>query len=481
MQIVTQLEAILLLMIFAAAMFFFVFKFRIAQKSTSAFLLANRNVSLLQGSFSIAVSWVWAPAIFICSLQAYTKGLPGIFWFTFPNVLCFFVFAPFAKKLRNEMPEGFTFPQLIAEKFNDKRTHLAFCVVFFGYQLGAIIINALAGGILLNTITGINTEIAIISLSALALSYSLIGGMKASVTTDTIQMSMVLIITLVLVPLCIFKTGSSNITQGLSGVDGLHGALLNPWIAFTMGIPMTISLLSGPLADQMFFQRAFSVKKEHVTKTFIYGGLLFAVIPIGLSMLGFIGASLAKQGLIEVNDPQMIAPIVIAYLLPKPALYLFCLMAFAGLCSTIDSAFCASSSLGAVDIYKKYINSKADDASILKASKTSMVIIAILGTSIALLQPKLLWVFLIYGALAAASFFPTLLALLWKRSTSTGIFWGITISLMIGTPLAIYANTQEQPYLVVASSILSISIGLIVCLIQKEKYHLKSDLPIFTC
>jgi len=49
-----------------------------AESSADGFLVADRYLSVWHGAFSIAVSWIWASAIFICSLQAYTKGLPGM-------------------------------------------------------------------------------------------------------------------------------------------------------------------------------------------------------------------------------------------------------------------------------------------------------------------------------------------------------------------------------------------------------------------
>ena len=106
-------EGIGLLIVFALVMLALTLKFTNKVQNTKGFLLADRNVGLISGSFSMAVSWIWAPAIFICSLQAYQNGLAGIFWFTVPNVLCFFIFAPFALRLRQEMPDGYTFTEYI--------------------------------------------------------------------------------------------------------------------------------------------------------------------------------------------------------------------------------------------------------------------------------------------------------------------------------------------------------------------------------
>lgn len=464
--IISPLEAVALLVTMGVAMFLVCKETRTAEGHADGFLVADRKIGVWQGALSIAVSWIWAPAIFICSMQSYTKGLAGIFWFTAPNILCFFVFIPIATQLRRLMPKGYSFPDYIAEKRfpGERRTHLAYLTVYFGYQLGALVINSLAGGYLLYSVSGLPLMVAIVLFAAIPLLYTLGTGLKASVVTDAIQMIMVLGITFILVPWCLVESGGFQVvTKGLGGIDGKYDSLVNPWIAFTMGIPMTLSLISGPIGDQMFFQRAMATDERNIAKTFIYGGLLFGAVPITLSLLGFMAVPLVQEGLLHVSDPQIVGLEVISYLLPRAAVYAFTFMAFAGLLSTIDSSMVAISSLVTVDIYKRYFNIAASDADLLKVSRYGMVGLTALGSTIALMQPKLMWCFLIYGALASAGLFPAVLALFWRKLTAGAAFWAITLSLIVGTPLSIYANVKEDPHLIVLAAVLSVAIGLMVC------------------
>jgi Na+/proline symporter len=466
MATLTTFETYLLFGLFGLSMIALVWiRTRREGAHTEGFLAADRNVSSWGGAFSIAVSWVWAPAIFICALQAYTKGLAGIFWFTAPNILCFFVFAVIAVRLRKLMPDGYTLPDFIWQRFGgSKPVHLAFLVIAFGYQLAAIIINAVAGGTLLHLASGIDIQGAIVGMIGVALAYSLLGGLKASIFTDVMQMSMILIFGFVLVPWAIFASGGvDTITQGLAGITGEHGSIFHPWVAYTMGIPMTISLIAGPISDQMFYQRALAVKKENIVPVFVRGGLIFGLVPIVLSLLGFVGVTLANTQGLMINDPQMVGPMVIAAVLPKFALYLFILMAFAGLCSTMDSAFCGMSALGSVDLFKRYKNKAPSDKDMLRAARLFMIAGAVLGGGIALMQPQLLWVFFIYGALASAGLVPTIAALFWTRITAKDVFVATILSIVIATPLSIYANITENPHLIVLSSVASIGVSALVC------------------
>lgn len=233
-----------------------------------------------------------------------------------------------------------------------------------------------------------------------------------------------------------------------------------------MGIPMTVTLITGPIADQMFIQRAMAVKQDKIVKTFVWGGLIFGLVPITLSILGFMGVSLTHAGEITVDDPQMVGPVVISHLLPKAALYAFVFMAFAGLCSTLDSAFCAISSLGGIDIYKRYIAQDAKDKRILKAARITMAACAVIGVGIALLRPNMLWTFMIVGSITASLFFPVIFSLFWKRVPAKGVFWAVAASLVLGLPFSIYANVNGNPYMIVASALTGITFGLVICLVS---------------
>src|SRR5438067_8744705 len=92
-------------------------------QTKEGFLLANRKVGWLLGGFSIAASWIWAPALFVSVQLAYQKGLAGLFWFTVPNILSLTIFALLAPRIRSRMPAGYTLPEYVKERFRTRRVH----------------------------------------------------------------------------------------------------------------------------------------------------------------------------------------------------------------------------------------------------------------------------------------------------------------------------------------------------------------------
>lgn len=73
-------EAISLLAGFSLAMVVLVLVIDRGRPDTAdRFLVANRNLHWFNAAMSIAVTWVWAPAVFITSLQSYTNSKTPIF------------------------------------------------------------------------------------------------------------------------------------------------------------------------------------------------------------------------------------------------------------------------------------------------------------------------------------------------------------------------------------------------------------------
>ncbi|MGE3769612.1 MAG: sodium:solute symporter [Bdellovibrionales bacterium] len=422
------------------------------------FVVMRRQLGPWAGAASIAVSWIWAPAVFICSMKAYTQGLAGLFWFTVPNILCFFLFIPLALRLKKIHADGYSFPDFLATRYADA-PHLrsVALIVYAGYQLGAIIINTLAGGTLFAHVANMDVTLAILLMATGTLGYSLISGLRASVMTDKLQMLMLLFIAFLIVPWVVHVAGGwSIISEGIGGQSGSFGNVLNPEVILGFGIASALSLLSGPLADQMFFQRAHAAKQQSIKAIFGLGGLLFGVVPIVLGILGFIAASPAVQNTLVIGDPQMVGPEVVAYFLPEWALYGFIILALAGLTSTLDSAYVALPSLFAR-------SGPAHETDTVRKMRRIMIAGAAIGTVVALMQPKLLWVFLIYGALASCMLIPAFFAVFSSRVTGRALTWAIAIGIVGALPLSIYANVTEQSDLILLAALVPPTVGLAVC------------------
>ena len=112
--------ALITLIAYAAIMILVTLLFTRKETDISRFCVGDRNTGWFQSALSIAATWIWAPALFTSTENAYTKGFAGLFWFLVPNVLCLILFIPFAKKIRREMPEGITLSGYMHGKYKSK-------------------------------------------------------------------------------------------------------------------------------------------------------------------------------------------------------------------------------------------------------------------------------------------------------------------------------------------------------------------------
>lgn len=419
-------HTILVLLVYAAAMLLSTVLMTKREKSVEGFCVGNRNIGWFVSALSIASTWIWAPALFTSTENAYTKGFAGLFWFLVPNVLCLIFFIPFAKKIRKEMPEGITLSGYMHQKY--KSEHVKSTYLF---QLGVLSVlstgvQLLAGSKILSMLTGVPFWMMTVIMAVIACAYSQFSGIKASILTDSIQMVFMLITSICFMAFGVRNGGGvGKLLAGLGGIAGDSGSLISAKgieIFFSFGLPTAIGLISGPFGDQSFWQRAFCVRKDRIGRAFFLGAVLFGIVPLSMGILGFVGAGMGYVA----TDTGVINFELISVLLPAWAVIPFLFMIVSGLLSTIDSNLCAVSSL-TTDIFKDKTLGK---------TKLAMVLLLVLGIAVANIPGlTVTHLFLFYGTLRASTLLPTVLTLKGIKLTSEGIVAGVALSLAVGLPI----------------------------------------------
>ena len=461
-------------------------------KSGTGFLVAWRNVPWPLAAPSIAASWIWAPALFVSIQKSYELGIAGAFWFTVPNIFALFIFSLLAPRIRKIIPGGYTLPDWIGYRFNSKLVHRIYLIPYTWYQLMAVCVQIYVGGMMLNYLTGLPINLLMIALLVICLIYSLISGLRASVITDFIQMVFILLGILLIPAWLISKVGFISVENGLGGLRG-DANIFNPEVAFSFGIVTSIGLIAGAISDQQYWQRAFAIKPKDLILSYFVGGLLFGIVPILLSLLGFVAADPALGiALPEGTGLPMIGIEVVLRILPLSAAVFFVIMLLSGLMSTLDSAMCAASSLYAIDFVpmssaQKSILAKERqgetlndeeskvkdqlDKQIIKRARTGMYLISILGLLLAFIVQHLfsldrLW--WIFNGVATCFVVPTVLSLYYSRLSAAGVLTAISGS-TVGMIAFVYGNWIKNDTITVYSAIFIIVFSLLSCLVLKRK------------
>jgi Na+/proline symporter len=466
--------------------------------TSSGFLYAGRNVSSLMAAFGIAASWIWAPALFVSVQKSYELGLAGLFWFTVPNVVAVLIYTVLAPSIRKRVPGGFSIPDWIRYRFSTDTPALAslihklYLVPYIWYQVMAVTVQIFVGGLILRYLTGISLETGMLSLLGLTLAYSLISGLRASVFTDFVHMIMILLAIIIVIPMMIYAVGPHQIAAGLAGVSGSKN-VLDPSIAFSFGIVTSIGLIAGSIADQVFWQRAFSIKGSHLVGAFALGGLLFAIVPVALSILGFAAAA-PHSGVVPpvgVDLPLIGVAAVVAYL-PKWVAVLFVLMLVSALTSALDSGLAAGASLFAADIEPKSAAQRAviskqrigedltdEDQSVVRGldekavlgSRLAMLALAAAGYGVALFVrdvfplDRLWWIF---NGVASMFVVPTVLSIYWRKLSAYGVLVGLALS-SVGMAFFVYGNYIQDNNIVIYSALFIVIASALSCALIRRR------------
>lgn len=468
MERLENFEGWTLIAAYFVAMLALVFFLRKRKKTKEEFLVANRSMPWLLTAFSMAATWVWAPSMFVASEKAYTQGLVGVFWFVVPNVLTLILFAFFANKMRKLRPEGWTFSDYIREKYS-KRCHNLFLIESFGLQTMSFAVQLLAGATIFSKITGISFTATTIVMALCPLAYTFASGIRSSIITDFWKMLWIVVVLLLGLPIMFSSAGPEALFNGLGGISGGFSDLFSGnglMVTLSFGIPTTIGLLSGTFGDQMFWQRVFCVKADKVKQTMIAAAVIFAVVPISLAVFGFFAAGVG----LAISDTQLTNVGAVMAFCPKWFLYLFFVLVLSGLISTVDSIICAVSSVAGHDVVKRLaMNEKWHDriqnnvflfilfANEVRAARFAMIVVTVSAILIANIPGlTILYLFLLYGTLRSSVMLPTVFAVLGKRMSERGLFYGILTSMIVGLPIFAYGNFAGNIPMIVFGSLFTI-------------------------
>lgn len=439
-------------------------KGRQPKESINQFLVGDRQLGTFQSAMSIAATWIWAPALFVSAEKAYHLGLVGLCWFVVPNVACLMIFAPFAKSMRDCDLGSVTLAEYMGKKYDSESLKKIYLFLLCSLAVLSTAVQLLAGGQILATMTGLPFRKVTAILSIIALSYASLGGIRASVFTDMIQMIFILVACAVFVPWALTISGTDALMNGLAGVSGEYTGLFTKEgaeVFFSFGLPTAIGLLAGPFGDQCFWQRAFSIKEDKVKSSFSMGAFIFAVAPLSMGVLGMVAAG---TGFIP-EDAGIVNVELVTALFPQWASVPFLIMLVSGLLSTVDSNLCAFSSLVQdLDVMKG-----KNDETKLEFSRCSMVALLVMGMALAnidgLTVTKL---FLFYGTFRATSFLCTVATLKGVELAPSGICNGIVAGLVIGLPIFSIGNLQNIATLKTVGSLTAMLLPIIIAMAETK-------------
>ena len=415
------------------------------------YMLAGRNVGLALAAATSMATWITSNTTLVAPQLTYQFGLWGMVGYSMA-ALGLILFAPMAKRIKALMPEGYTCGDFIRLRYG-KFAWIVFLIVSFFYAIGWLVSLGMAGGILLESLSGLPYHVGMTTILIICVSYTLLGGLRAVVATDYVQTIIILVGVIIIAYVCLRDVGLNTIYQSVSTEQPQLLNLLFP--AAIMFLFNNIFFGIGEIFhSNVWWSRAFAFREGIGKRAYLIAGLMWLPIPI---VTGFIALAAVALN-IYPPSPDMVGPMVAARLLGDIGAIFVFIVVFSALASSMDSLLAATSDLLTQDIYHKLIYKKASKQHLLKSSK---IIILCLGAATwALCLPRIttLGELLNFtGAFVASTIWPIAFGL--YRTRLSGSYAGL--AMLLGTVTGLIAYFQIGFYVAALTSCL---ISLLVCL-----------------
>ena len=359
-------------------------------KTDEDFVLAGRNVGNIYIILSLFASFTGLSGLFGTPQYVYEYGIAGWWWWaTFP-IGVFIMGMTMAKLLRRRM--HVTLPDVVDVNHSSKAVRVAASLVtvwnYVSWTAGQV-----AGIVLvITTFTDLNGTAAVIVAYIIIVLFTLLGGFRAVVYTDSLQAVLFLVVLGLVIPavLLLHYDVPEALAQTTS-IDGFYklfgsvpaGTMITWWLLAPAGF-----------IDNMALQRVFAAKDEKSAKGNITAAFLLMII-FGLILM-FIGI-MARFILPAGSDPASAMLNLSQLVLPKGMLGLL-VAAFAGVAvSTASSTLLVCSSTLEQDVYSVLRNTgKEKPASSLLVNRLFVVLVGLIALVLALKVPSVTQI-LMYG------------------------------------------------------------------------------------
>ncbi len=309
-------------------------------------------------------------------------------------------------------------------------------------------IKLVATGTFVSIATGLDIRYSIISIGAIILLYTFMGGLWAVTVTDFIQFVVLAVGVIIILPLSISEAGGlAAIFNSERTEDFFH--LTSAEFGWSYIIPLVL-LYALAWSSTMWplIQRYYCVPKE---RDALKVGWLVAILYVVGPPLMFFPAIAAAEFMPGVDDAGQIYPLICVELLPAGMLGLIIAAMFAATMSTLSSDYNVCAGVLTNDVYKRLIRPNATERELVHMGRLMTlligvvalitgVVIASMGKSEGLFKMMVT----LFGIAAAPAAVPMLLGLLSRRVTNLSAILGFVFGTLTGIGLFILSKHGED-------------------------------------
>jgi len=427
------------------------------QDTTADYFLAGRNMGWFVIGASLFASNIGSEHVVGLAGQGAVSGMAMAHYelHAWIMVMLAWVFVPFYYRTG-----VYTVPEFLEKRFGPTARWILSVVSLVAYVFTKVSVTVYAGAVvfsaLLPTTFGSPENafwIGAILTVILTGIYTVFGGLRAVLFTDTAQAIILLIGSACITAIGLNMLGGWGELQAMAKANADAFALWRPWD--DPDFPWLGILIGSPIVgiwywctDQYIVQRTLSAKDlKNARRGALWGGVL-KVWPVFVFLIpGLIGWALHEKGLIDIPlkttgdttamDGDKVFPTLVTTLLPPGLRGLVVAGLIAALMSSLSSLFNSSASLFTVDVYEK-LRPGMPERHLVTVGRIATVVVVIAGLAWIPVMAEIsgggLYHYLqsVQGYLAPPITAVFLLGLFWKRVNSAGAVTGLVVGFALG-------------------------------------------------
>ncbi len=399
-----------IILIYLAAVFAIGIYFSKNAQNSKSFLSAKGQISWYVNAGTLIATYVGSGAIMGGASLAFASGYNAI-WLYAGGWLAILAHVLLYKKIKKL--SGSTVSELIGNRYGDTARLISALIIMVaetsivGYNLKSI-------GVIINTITGMNVNIAAVIATIFIILITVVAGLVSVAYTDYVQSIIIIVSFIIAIPAII------NAGGGLSNIiSRLPTEYFNPLGSFG-GISYILSSMLPTFClvfmSQSFWQRfAAAGSKKDLLKTVITW--LIGVVTISLLIITF--ATFGKAAAPDATGDSIVIYLA-KNILPTLLGILILVATTSILVTTADSYLLASTSVFMNDLYNRYINKNADEKKKLLVSRISVVVFGIISFVLVTFFPTILSMVYFAYTMEGGLIVAMIGILFWKRATPQG-------------------------------------------------------------
>lgn len=380
-------------------------------RSGDDFLVAGRSLPARVLVFTLLSTWIGSGSLFGGAGLGYRSGFSGLWQSAgaWVGIAIIYFIAPRVRRIAQ-----YTVPDILELRYGAPARVLGTITTVVAYTTIAAY-QFRGGGRLLNLVAGIDPRIGAVITAILCIAYTAFAGMLSVAYLDVGNgLMMVLGAGIAVVFLIGHAGGTAPALDALRPDQLTIFGSMSPVDALALFLP-TMFLLLG---EGNMYQKFFSARDERTARRAVVGWIAGTVLVETLIVAIGVFGSTTTPGL-NTQESETIVARVALDVLPLVLGMLLLAGAAAIIVSTATSMLLTPSTSLIRDVYQRFVNPQATDRQLLTYTRSTIVVLGILGLVAGNFFPTILamalWAYTMYGA----GITPALLAaVVWKRATA---------------------------------------------------------------